>query len=222
MIKSILYKEWIKSYKILAFILLIFVGFIIYTFIDIAMVFRVNGAMTVWSNIILKDIVLVSKIEYIPLLAAIMLSASQYIPEMLNKKIKLTLHLPLKEGSIVSSMLLYGVLALTLVYLLVILSLVIGLQFYFTHEYISANFSYILPWFLGGIIAYFLSSWVILEPNLKYKMITAVISVCLLSIFYLDAPQHGYTPMFAFIGFIILLAYKLPFNSIVRFKRGIQ
>ncbi len=108
MYQAIFYKEWIKTRMILLLLLLVFAGMIAYSFINTAQLFRVAGAVNTWENTIMKDIPLISEMKWLPVLAGLLLAIVQYVPEMQNKRLKLTLHLPLPETRIIYSMLVYG------------------------------------------------------------------------------------------------------------------
>lgn len=223
MLQALFYKEWIKSRRLIFLIGIIFAGAIIYTFINIGQTFRVEGSVQAWADIILKDAPVFPLIlQWLPLLAALSVSFAQFIPEIMNKRLKLTLHLPMPETKIISIMLLYGLLMLVIAYLLTYAVLMSGLSFYYPSEIKVAAFEKSLPWFAAGIAGYLLAAWVCLEPVWKQRICNAFISVCILSLFFIKALSGAYFTLLPFLLIIIIVCYGMPFYSTARFKEGKQ
>lgn len=222
MIISLFYKEWIKTRRIISLFFILFAGFVTYTFIDIAQMFRMSRPEVVWNEIVLNDISFVSFIKWLPLLSAIALALIQHVPEMVNKRFKLTLHLPLTENSIVIWILSYGWAILLGLYTVTLIALVIGLSCYFPIEFIQSSLYVSLPWFLGGFAAYMLTSWAVYEPVWRYRAVNILIAVCTLSIFFFDGKSGAYLPFIPYLIAITIISAGFPFFSIIRFKEGAQ
>ena len=80
-------------------------------------------------------------IKYVPLLIGVCIGLSQYVPEVLDKRIKLTLHLPLRNTMALYTMLCYGFLLLILSY-----GVVFGTFFYLNNSYFPFEVGqYLLP-----------------------------------------------------------------------------
>lgn len=201
----------------------LFVGFVVYTFINTAQMFRVSGAVEVWNTIITKDMPLLSgAMQWLPALMGLMLALSQFVPEMTNKRLKLTLHLPLRENRILSTMLVYGVSVLLVVFLLVYASLAIGFSTYYPSEIIMGMVWASLPWFLGGLCSYLMGVWVCLEPVWRFRIFYAVAGVCLCSLFFIKAGSGAYIPMLPYLIVFTIVCFTFPFYSAARFKEGAQ
>ena len=222
MIQALFYKELIKTQRVILLLVLLFAGFIAYTFIDIAQMFRVSGAVAVWSNIILKDIVLLPNIKWLPLIAGLFLAITQYTPEMIDKRLKLTLHLPLPENKIIIIMLAYGLLVLTALYLVSYLVIMGGIGYYFSGELVTSSFYLTIPWFIGGYAGYLLATWIIYEPVWKQRIFNAIISICTLMLFYIDGKSGAYIPFIPYLLLILILSFSFLFYSTARFKEGAQ
>lgn len=220
MIESIYYKEWYKSRWTLLLILLAFTGVILYSFISISQNLRVQGINNVWDLIVQKGIYYFSTIKYLPLLAGIILAISQYTPEMINKRLKLTLHLPMHESKIMMSMLSYGIINLILIFTLVYAVIYWGTWIYFPKEVASWNTIIILPWLLGGLVAYLLTTWICLEPVWKQRIMNSVITILILALFYFDVVPGAYTPSIVYLITITILCVLFSFFSLIRFKDG--
>lgn len=220
---SLFYKEWIKSRWFVFSFLLLLIAILAYSWINLNQLFRIEGAVSVWANVVLKDSPLTPAIVmYFPLLSGILLGLIQYIPEMIGKRLKLTLHLPLPEVSIVVSMLTYGLIVLLGLFVVFYLGLVFLLQAYFPIEVVSAFSLKALPWLLGGITAYLFSAWVCLEPNWKQRICNTIVGIAGLTVFYMQAKSGAYAPLLIALLITWIISLSFPLYSTSRFKEGVQ
>ncbi len=222
MYQSIFYKEWVKTSKIIILLILVLTAAITYLFIDILHQLRLSGAVAYVESIIQKDIELLPLMKYLPVLAGMLLAIGQYVPEMQNKRFKLTLHLPLSERAIISAMLWYGILVLSGIFLLSFTPLLIGLRFLFPPEIVWANFLSALPWFLAGWTGYFIASWIILEPVWLQRVKNAIPGLCSLSFFFMTGKSGGFIPFLPWLAGFIVVAFSFSYYSAFRFKTGAQ
>ncbi|MDR3133939.1 MAG: hypothetical protein LBU42_07980 [Prevotellaceae bacterium] len=219
---SLFFKEWIKSRWALLVTLLAFAGIIAYTFIYMSTELRVLGAGTVWESIIQKGVTHFDYLKYLCLLAGVLLAVVQYAPEMVNKRLKLTLHLPLPEYRIVLSMLLFGILSLAALFLLVYAAVGVGVNRYYPAEITQWNLAAILPWLWGGLAAYLLTAWIIIEPVWKQRLWNILMALCLLKLFYFDEIPNAYAPLLPYLITFCALGITFTFYSLIRFKDGVQ
>jgi hypothetical protein len=217
---SLFFKEWIKSRWVLLVTLLVFAGIIAYTFITMSTELRVLGADVVWESIIQKGITHFDYLKYLCLLAGVMLAVVQYAPEMTNKRLKLTLHLPLPEYRIVLSMLLFGMVSLAVLFLLVYGAVSIGVNSYYPVEIAQWNLAALLPWLWGGLAAYLLTAWISIEPVWRQRLFDTVIALCLLKLFYFDELPGAYAPLLPWLAGLCAAGITFTFYSIIRFKEG--
>lgn len=223
MLKALFYKEWIKTRRVIYLLALLSIALIAYTFIHNEQMIRVGGALQTWANIVLKAMpILPQVVDWFPLLAGTLLALVQFVPEMTDKRLKLTLHLPLPEGQIVRSMMLYGSLILTLMFLFFYAALAIGLQRYYATEIIAAMSYQLIPCLLAGLTAYFFASWICLEPNWRQRVMSAICAIGGLAIYYFNAKPGAYLPLLPWLIVLTLVAFYFPFYSTARFKEGVQ
>lgn len=223
MIKALFYKEWIKTRGSVLLVIAIMAGLVAYTFINSSQGLRVSGAVQVWNAVITKDAQLMPGImQWLPALAAVLLSLTQFVPEMTNKRLKLTLHLPRRENTILTALIAYGLTVLTAVYLLAYAALIAGFSVNYPAEMVSGMAWRSLPWFLGGLCAYLLTAWVCLEPVWKHRILYAVAGVCMCSLFFLRGPSGAYIPFMPYLIAFTLACFTFPFYSAARFKDGAQ
>jgi hypothetical protein len=223
MLQALFYKEWIKIRRIILLMALLMIALLVYAFINTGQSFRMGGSVQVWSNVILKDMPLLpSFIQWFPLLAGSLLGWTQFIPEMTDKRLKLTLHLPLPESKILSSMLLYGTIVSLSLFACMYLILAIGLQSYYADEMIVAMIWKMIPWLLGGMLGYYLTCWICLEPVWRQRVLNTLCAIGGLSLYYLNAKSGGYSPFLPYLLLLVVIGFIFPFYSTVRFKEGTQ
>lgn len=223
MLQALFYKEWCKTKRIVYILSLLFLGVVIYTFINTDQIFRISGATNVWSNTIIKSISIVPQVlMWIPTLAGLLLAFSQFIPEMIEKRFKLTLHLPMSENKILSISLLYGILVLLSLYIFTFVLLIIGSYIYYPAEIVSMMIYQVAPWFVAGIIAYIFATWVTLEPTWRQRIFNVLIGLSILSLLFTDARPGAYNYFMPYALIIGLLSISFTFYSAARFKDGAQ
>ena len=219
---QLFFKEWIKTRWALLIILLLFAGVLAYSFISISTALRIIGAGLVWENIVQKGVTYFDYAKFLPLLAGVLLAVVQYVPEVINKRLKLTLHLPLPEYKIMLSMLSFGVFSLAVIFLASYFTIAIGLRSYFPAEIVQWNLAAVVPWLWGGIAAYLLSVWVCLEPVWRQRVFDALIACGLIVLFYFGATPGAYAPFLPCLLILIALSVSFSFYSLIRFKDGEQ
>jgi hypothetical protein len=220
--KSIIYKEWIKTRSAIVIIVVVFLGVGIYSFLKLNESIRLSGMVNLWETVVQKDLVLFSYFEYLPLVAGIFLAITQYIPELQSKRLKLTLHLPLKENNILLMMLVYGVAVIVALLLVTLPLLLLGLSLHFPREIVYAAFQRLIPWFLAGPTTYMITSWICLEPQWKQRMMNVVPGLLFLSLFLISAKSGAYAPFDPFLIVALIVSFFFPFYSTARFKEGVQ
>jgi len=223
MFKALLYKEWIKTRRIVFLLSIILFALITYTFINTGQIFRVGGAVQTWTNIILKDMPILPEIlKWFPLLTGILIGLVQFIPEMTDKRFKLTLHLPMSESKILSSMLAYGIICIVALFILLYASLFIGFRIYYPLEIIMSMTWQILPYLLGGLTAYFFTGWICLEPIWRQRIINSLAAIAGLYLFCIDSKAGAYTTFLPYLIGLLIVGFTFTFYSAARFKNGAQ
>jgi hypothetical protein len=223
MYKALFYKELIKSGRVLLLLLVVLIAVSVYTIINVNQMFRIEGSVQVWSNIIIKEMTLLPfVVRFFPLLAGVMLAIVQFAPEMTDKRLKLTLHLPLPEAGVVSTMLLFGLLALSILLIVLYITLIAFLLPIFTKEILLATTWIFAPCMLGGLLAYLLTTWVCFEPVWKQRAVNSGISTGIVCLFFMQAKPGAYIPFIFILLFITLCVYVFPFYSVARFKDNEQ
>lgn len=220
MYKSLAYKEWLKIrwFALGAFALEVVT--LIYIFSNLRAVIEFNSAVSIWNAIIYKSYMFFESIKYIPLLIGIVIGIAQYIPEVLEMKLKLTLHLPLKEKNIYVFLNMVGTLVLAILFIPAIIFLIIGASYVFPSEIIDATILTIIPWFLSAFLAYYFIAAILIEPLWTRRILLIFVGFILVFPFLYVTGYGAYKlillPLFIF---IFLFSY-LNLLSGLRFKRG--
>lgn len=216
------YKEWMKTRRILGIFVLIFAVTVIYSIIDIRHDIRIDGADNVWYRYFFQGASVASLFRWIPSLTGLAVALSQFVPEMTNKRLKLTLHLPSGESSIMVCMLLYGVLCLILLFAVSEGVLVLLAEAVLPFEIIWSMLQQHFPWLVAGIAAYGFTAWICIEPQWKQRVCNAVIALVGLSVLFVSQVAGAYDHFGLGMSGIAIVALLASIYSCARFKDGIS
>lgn len=216
-IRNIFYKEWLKTRWFVYASLVLGVCTILYAFISLnSNIINAGGASQYVNNWFagqggVRPHYLIFK--NIPFLVAVLIGASQFIPEVLNKRIKLTLHLPVRDTQVLYSMVLYGFLAI-LGIMVVCMGIFFSLDAYFlSREMHIMALNAFLPWMLGAFTTYFFVAMIAMEPTWKFRLVFLIFIYMLIDIF---KPESGYILM---TGIMIVASLGMLYTA-ARFKIG--
>nr|WP_319570757.1 hypothetical protein [uncultured Draconibacterium sp.] len=220
--KSILYKEWLKIRWfaiIYAALGVLVVGNI---FLKVQHDFEFSEATNYWYSILFHGnrFYEYSLFKFVPLLGALAIALAQYFPETVNKRIKLTFHLPVNENKALLVMVLFGAFCLFAIAAIQVL-LFTGLSLlYFPAEIIQSALISVAPWFLCGFAVYFLSALIVLEPVWKYRFLYLLVAVTFVPIYLQSAASRAYSPALPLLILpTVLLSVALLFSG-YRFRKG--
>lgn len=220
MLQSIFMKEWLKTRMAVVLVFVASLGLCAYLLIDAHRLIAINGVMPVWDTLLGRDTLLLELLEFVPLIAGILLGCTQMLPEMLQKRIKLTLHLPIENWKAIGIMVLYGV-----IIMLGLLVLNIGLcyavlQIWLPAEMLRHIFLTVLVWYVAGIQAYLFTVWIVLEPTWRMRIPEMLFSGVCLRMFYVSIMPETYNAFLPILAVFTILFAGVPMLSIARFKEG--
>ena len=219
-LKHLIYKEWLKTRWFASIALLINLGVVAYIFVSLRSSFLSAGGMGYLSTLMTYKMQFFSLYRYIPLVAALLIGASQFIPEVTDKRIKLALHLPLNNLRIIYTMVLYGCVLLLAVLLPGILILTGLISIYLPAEITIPILQTILPWTLGGFCAYFLIAMIALEPVWKFRFLYILVSYKVLMLFFMDLSIGNAITLLPVLCLITCLSSIAPIYTSYRFNKG--
>lgn len=216
--KAIFYREWIKCRRVLLLLAAIYIGVLVYLFIDINQMFNINPAGRIWEYMLSNEVSLVNNFKWLSLLAGVSLAVSQFVPEMVNKRYKLTLHLPMKEDSILFTLLGFGAGIITILSVVAIVAITVCLSIFLASEFVLMALATVAPWILGGYCSYLLTTAVIIEPSWKRRIALAIVAYFVVSLFFETEALGAFIPALISLAVAIGLMIVLPFSSTIRFK----
>ncbi len=164
MLKALFFKEWLKIRWAGLIMLALFFLAATKTALNISYGIRILGANNFWGEIILKNIPFFNDYLYLPVLTGIVIGVAQFFPEVTESRLKLTLHLPLKENSILMYMAFIGASAVLLISAIALLLMGFITITYFPSEVLKAMVITSIPWVLAGLTGYFGTIAVFVEP----------------------------------------------------------
>jgi len=218
--KSVFYKEWLKiRWFIIGYTLLGILG-IGYLFLALKHSFAFTGGKNVWNTVLFQGYQFYGLFKFVPLAGGLTIAVAQYLPETINKRLKLTFHLPLAGNRALLLMQAFGAGSL-LVSFLIFFGLVAGFSLiYFPIQMVTDGVITILPWLLAGFAAYFMVALVVLEPNRIFRLCYSLVGGFFLTIYFTSAGTAAYAP--ANSGLFILTALlSIAFVfSAYRFRKG--
>jgi hypothetical protein len=216
------YKEWIKTRWFWILALLATNGFAGYCMLRIHRMIELRGAEHLWEIMLQRDAIFINLLTYIPLLVGTLLAIVQYVPEMHHKCLKLTLHLPVSALKTISVMLLSGIILLLVCFALNFLLMWSFLHPILAHELVWHILLTAIPWYLAGMAAYLLVSWICLEPSWKRRVLNLIVAVLTLKIFFIEDTPEAYNAFLPLLTLFTLLTASLVWLSVARFKEGKQ
>lgn len=218
--KSVFYKEWLKTrWFIVGYTLLGVLG-IGYLFLTLKHNFAFSGGKNVWNAVLFQGYQFYGLFKYVPLVGGLVIAIAQYLPETVNKRLKLTFHLPLAENKALMLMQVFGAGSL-LISFLIFGGLFTGFSLiYFPIEMVIDGVVTILPWLLAGFAVYFIVAFVVLEPNRVFRFCYSLVGGFFMTIYFASSATAAYATVIS--GLVVLtallsIAFVFP---AYRFRKG--
>ena len=222
MIKAILYKEWIKMRALLPVAAVAVLGFTVYALLRVERAVDFRGAAHVWQIMIDKETVFIEPLRLLPALAGIATALVQFIPEMSQRRLKLTLHLPFPQRGMILVMAAAGLGALA-----VLFAAQAAMVWGYMHRLLAPELTArammtAVPWWAAGLTLYMLTAWICLEPTWKLRIVNLLIAAGIVRIFFLLDKPEAYNSFLPTLIIFTILCASLSIRSVVRFKEGCQ
>lgn len=222
MLKAIIYKEWLKTRGAFLIGLLLLVCISGFEILSMNRIATMKGVEHIWQIMLMKDNMFVNHLTYIPLAVGLCIALAQMVPEMVQKRFKLTLHLPYPQGKMVVAMLSVGLSELLILSILTVAMVAIYDSSILVHELVERVVLTMLPWFVAGFVSYFFTVAVCIEGCWRQKTVLSLVGVGAVSCFFaVDAPE-AYNGVLLLLVLGSLLCSMLVFRSVYRFKEGRQ
>lgn len=222
MLKAIFYKEWLKLRLFWGLAFIVHAGLIAYLLLALRSTLLASGVVETWATMIGRDVLMVDRLMYLPLITGVCIALCQWLPEMQVKRIRLTLHLPIDYTMSIGAMLLSSMTGLCLLFALDAAALAIVEQLWLPRELVFRTLITCLPWFIGGLLGYSVTSWCLLEPQWRIRCLDLLIGAPLVALCFLTAQPACYSAMLPWLILALIATACLPFYAIYRFKLGKQ
>lgn len=220
--KAIYTKEWLKTRLSFFLSCSMAVAVAVYAVLSMNRLIELKGVDHFWLIMLLKDNMFVDILKYTPVLIGIAIGVSQMVPEMSQKRLKLTLHLPFSQNKLIALMLSVGLLELLGVFLLQLSIIYIYDSSILPYELVNRVLLTTLPWYFAGFTAYLFTAAICLEGTWKMRIILGLLCVSILMLYFLQPTPEAYNGMVLIIILFSLLLTLLSFGSVIRFKEGHQ
>lgn len=222
MFASLMYKEWLKIRWTFAGMSLLFLLVILYIYLHLSYIMRINESYAVWYTVIFRGYQFYNYLLYIPLLVGVAIGIAQFVPESTAGRLKLSLHLPMNDQKMLALMNLFGFSIIWGVYILMVVLLSLITIIYFSTDVLWSVLETTIPWLLAGSAGYFAVAFIIMEPLWIRRIIYAIISYAVINSFLVNSWYSAYTPVFpAFILLSVCFALFIQISG-HRFKRGVR
>lgn len=222
MIKAIFYKEWIKTRWYFLAMFISSISITIYTLLKIGRVITFKGADHLWAIMLTRENTFIEQIAYLPIICGILLAVTQFVPEIVQKRLKLTLHLPYSNQKMILFMVLAGFMQLFIIYMLQCAIIIFYVNSTLPIELITRMLLTATPWFLAGLTSYLFTAAICIEPTWKMRIINMLLMCGILRIFYLIDTPEAYNSMLLPFSIITIMYFTLSIRSALRFKEGYQ
>lgn len=220
--KALFLKEWLKTRYVFWLCLIAGIAMAIYVYMNLSKISVMKGAEHVYQIMLLKDQTFATILMYFPLIAGLAIGAAQIFPEMLQKRLKLTLHLPVSIYKSIGWMLGTGYIELIIIFLIQIIAIIFIYSGFVAPELVKRVVFTTIPWYTAGFVTYCFTAAICFEGTLYRRIILALVGIIAdVSLFLCDAPE-GYNPAFWMLALLVILLPLLSFNSVFRFKEGRQ
>ncbi|WP_316858211.1 hypothetical protein [uncultured Cohaesibacter sp.] len=213
MIKSIFLKEWLKLKRVWLLVLLLNLCCMAYLLIVIRHQFQIEHSEMIWYWSFELRRLLYDEIKYIPLLTGLVIAIAQYLPEMINHRFRLSLHLPLQAHLQVLIWIGFGALMGGVIALIDMASLYLIIKGWFPTEAAASALLTAAPWFLAGWVSYFGATLVMVEPHVPQRLVYLLMSLAFLALLYLEKGYQEYDhalPVMILLALLMAPAIILP------------
>ena len=186
---------------------------IVYLFVETRHLFRMDHAEIVWYRSIELGHIYYGMLRYVPSITALSLAVMQFLPEMRDERLRLSLHLPVRAHTIILAHLLVGSVLLASLMAVSAAGLIFVSGLYFPIELVKMALLTSAPWFLAGWCCYLGAALALLEPGLKLRIFNLLLTAGLAVPLLAEAVPGAYAaalPRLLLLPPLLLIAVLLP------------
>ncbi|TVQ99592.1 MAG: hypothetical protein EA399_06875 [Desulfovibrionales bacterium] len=220
MIRSILLKEGLKLRWMFLGALAVNVGFCIKVFLDIRQQMATEHAQMVWYQAIHLQTVFQYQMRHLPLFTGLALAAAQFVPELMGRRMRIALHLPVARETMLGWSLLTG-----LGHVLVVIGAVAVLTHltmtrYFPTEVSLSALETMVPWYAAGLVGYLGAAAVLLEPKWPRRLALVLVFGAAAFMLLMGRGYGWFTPALPWLLVLLPLTLLSVFEPCRRFHQG--
>ncbi len=221
MYKALFYKEWLKTRWAIIISAGILLLALIKMVLEISYSIRLIDANNMWNQIVMLGYMYYGDLLYLPTFIGLAIAITQFMPEISDNKLKLTLHLPMPENTILLSMLFYGIVNIFILFIGAEgLLLLLSAQFFPAQINISALVT-TMPWFLAGMVTYLATATIFVEPRWPKRIIMGVFFLLFVETLLNQSLHDIYTRSLIYFVIISLLFSISILYTAQRFRKGV-
>lgn len=184
LIGAIVLKEWLKLRWVWLGLLVLHLLVLAFLFLSLRHQFQVEHSEMIWYWAFELRRLLYESILFLPLLSGVVLAGAQFGPEMIGGRLRLSLHLPVRGDLLLLGWVGFGAALGALLAALDLVGLYWIVARYFPAEAAVSAVLTALPWFLGGWVAYFGATLMLLEPAPLRRVLYLGLAVAFLALLY--------------------------------------
>jgi len=223
MIRSVFLKEFYKIRWLMLMVVLANAAVCVYVSVTTRRLFILDHPEVVWYRVLHLGQINYADVKYLPLLSGIAIAFIQYLPEMWQQRLRLSLHLPVPIQTLVFVHIWIGLAAFCTAMLPCALTLGWLTLHFFPAETLRTIFLTVLPWGFAGVAGYLGGTLVLLEPNLRLKAFNAVICAGVVGLYLQWAEPGQYTrilpqlvlPLGLLMFAVLVPAYRFRYRRMV-------
>jgi len=222
MIQALIYKEWLKVRYAVFILAAIYIVIDIKIALEISYQVRFLEANTYWYQVIVMGKIFFKDLIFYPSLIGLVIAFTQYMPEINANRLKLTLHLPLKENFILIFMVGFGALVLLLINLVGLGIFSILTSRIFPWQLLIHTWITIYPWLLAGFAIYWAAAAIFVEPIWLKRIFLIIFSIGYLSFLFYNSGFSIYLHSWYWFTITTLLFTISILYTGQRFRRGVE
>ncbi len=219
MLSSLLLKEWLKLRIFFAALLLLNFAVCVKIFFDIRQQMHSEHAEMVWYQVIHIHTIPYTAIMYMPLATGLIFAAAQFVPEMLGRRMRISLHLPTGRNRMLVACLFTGLLLYLAVCCMDSGLVFLMLRTYFPMEVAWSSIPTIAPWIIAGLLSYCGTVTVLLEIAWPRRIFLLLVFSTLCLVLFSGTGYGWFTPALWYLVGLFPLALLSVFESGRRFQQ---
>ena len=212
MFKSLFEKEWIKIKWALLAYLLVSIAAVFSIASDAHYSIKVHGAMKLLTNLITYQSIYFGMLKGLVILAGIAIAFIQFLPESMNKRYRLSFHLPISENKLLLFNLTVGVASILIINLIIALVFSVVIGKFYPIEILSSSVMTMIPWFMAGLIGYLGTATTISEPSWNQRIVLGLMTYFSIVLFTKEQMFNQYTQVLGYYFVLVIL-----FSTIILF-----